>query len=341
MIYTIFTGGTIGSRLNTDGTVSTDSAQGFKLIDMYLKSVDTKEPFTTLEPYNILSENLEAKYIVKLVNQIQELLKNNDVEGIVITHGTDTLQYTSAILSYVFSYISTPILLVSSNYILNDVRANGLTNFYFSVRFIKEKRGSGVFVSYRNDGDYPTFHRGNRLQNSLSYSDNVYSVQNQYYGRYYCDRPNCDDWNSYVYEPSDHYCVDDDNSNIILDENHFHLNDDSGVIMHLTPYVGIKYPHITANIQAVLLDSFHSGTIGITPDLERFLLETKKNNIPVFLTGLSSDATKYETISEYEKYHIIPLYNRAPIAQYCKLWLLVSNGLPLEEYMNGTFAEEC
>lgn len=341
MIYTIFTGGTIGSKLNTDGTVSTDSTQGFKLIDMYLKSSDTKETFATVEPYNILSENLEAKYIVKLVCQIQELLKNNDVDGIVITHGTDTLQYTSAMLSYVFSYVSIPIVLVSSNYILGDVRANGLVNFYFAVRFIKEKRGAGVFVSYRNDGDYPTFHRGNRLQNPLSYSDDVYSVRDQYYGRYYCSMPNNNDWNSYVYEPSDHYCVDDNNTDIIFDENHFNLCDDSGAIMRLVPYVGIKYPDIKSDIQAILLESFHSGTIGITSNLEKFLLEAKKNDIPVFLTGLPSDGTKYETISKYEKYNIIPLYNRAPIAQYCKLWLLISNGLPLEEYMNRTFSEEC
>jgi len=67
-------------------------------------------------------------------------------DGIIITHGTDTLAYTAAALSFYFNAIKIPILLVSSDYPLDDSKANGLDNFMCAVEFIRQKCGQ-VFLS--------------------------------------------------------------------------------------------------------------------------------------------------------------------------------------------------
>ena len=89
------------------------------------------------EPYRILSENMNAGYVNRLADCVRKVMARNDSEGIIITHGTDTLQYTAALLSYVFGTDCVPVLLVSSDFPLEDERANGMANFMRAVEFIK------------------------------------------------------------------------------------------------------------------------------------------------------------------------------------------------------------
>ena len=53
----------------------------------------------------------------------------NAYDGVIITHGTDTLQYTAAFTGYIMAGAQIPIVLVSANYVLEDVRSNGVDNF--------------------------------------------------------------------------------------------------------------------------------------------------------------------------------------------------------------------
>jgi len=137
-----------------------------------------------LSPYTILSENLAADHIVTLAQTVNAMLQREDMQGVIVTHGTDTLQYGSAMMGYLFGNAQIPIVVVSSNYVLDDIRANGLINFRYAVDFIKGQYGTGVFVSYCNQGELPTIHRATRLQPLIPYSDYVGSVRNMWYGRF-------------------------------------------------------------------------------------------------------------------------------------------------------------
>ncbi len=68
-------------------------------------------------------------------------------------------------------------LLVSSDYPLDDPRANGLENFICAVEFILQKIQAGVFVPYRNQQQTTQVHRGSRLACSLQLSGDFFSVQ--------------------------------------------------------------------------------------------------------------------------------------------------------------------
>ena len=142
-ITVIFTGGTIGSSVQQD-FVSTDSQMPYCLLAMYEATQKKKGAaipnFQTEAPYTTLSEYMDGSHLNQLIACIQKILARScadAIDGIIITHGTDTLPYTAAALGMCFAYARIPIILVSSNYILDDPRANGLTNFTAAVAYIR------------------------------------------------------------------------------------------------------------------------------------------------------------------------------------------------------------
>lgn len=320
-ILTIFTGGTIGSRNNGDGVITTNKDAPYQLLEEYKKEHGDDVIFDTREPYCILSENLAAENVEQLIREVQVAMEEKKHDGIIVTHGTDTLQYTAALLGYVFDTASLPILLVSSNFVLDDERANGRKNFAGAVQFIQEKCGNGVFVSYANPGEEVTFHRGSNMQYSLQMSDFEYSVKDQWYARLLNGR----------IEKNKKY--QEKKLGGMFSPKTVTLKPDAGEIMRIRCYPGMGYPHVSDGVKAVLYESFHSGTIPISQGLRAFCKEAEEKHVPIFLSGLNGDEAEYETVSEYRKLGIIPLKDGSAIAQYCLLWLAVSNGIDVLEVM--------
>lgn len=329
-ICVIFTGGTIGSVLDETGYIGPKEGTSFRVLKQYEEEYNEDVEFETIEPYRILSENLDAVHLMKLFKTIRKVLDKNEVDGIIVTHGTDTLQYGAAMLGYVFGGARIPIVLVSSNYVLDDIRANGLINFRYAVEFIKGLYGTGVFVSYCNRDENPTIHRATRLQPLIPYSDYVASVQDSWYGRF--EKEN--------YISNSEYHVIDGQVALCSDDKKIQLTDDVGGILFVHPSVGMRYPKLTADVKVVLHGSYHSGTICVGESLQCFAQEAKQFQIPIYLTGLLSGAHAYETVQVYRNLGIQPLHTSSEIAQYCKLWLALSNELDVESIMSCSVAED-
>lgn len=94
--------------------------KNIKLIDMYEKSAKENRTYQTKEkiefdmesPYQELSENNTGKQIFTLASYLNEKTgKDCGYDGIIITHGTDTLQYTAAALGYMFGDADIPIVI--------------------------------------------------------------------------------------------------------------------------------------------------------------------------------------------------------------------------------------
>ena len=302
MITYILTGGTIGSSIGADGIAHPDADLSA------LIGTDAKVRI----PYNIQSENLDGKHINILIKETAEVLKEGLSEGIIITHGSDTLQYTAAMLDNIFGGAGIPIVLVAANYVLTDARSNGKANLYFSQRFIKERRGSGVFVCYKNDGEAVKIHRGSALLPHEPFSDRLRSVNDKCFG-YYSDNEDMETA-GYVQtaSPEDRKAYDGIVPRLI---------GDPGCILRIEPYPGMAYPEIGDKVKAVLLGSYHSGTIGISEELGSFMGQARERAVSVYLCGIARNGTEYESISAYEELGIIPIYDISPINAYCILWL--------------------
>ncbi|MFX1428263.1 MAG: Glu-tRNA(Gln) amidotransferase subunit GatD [Promethearchaeota archaeon] len=106
------TGGTVASRLDyTTGAVIPSFTPG-----ELFSAVPELAEICNLEcemVFEILSENMKHEYWQQLAKKIEEAA-NSGVKGIMIGHGTDTMSFTSAALSFMLKDLSIPVVLVGS-----------------------------------------------------------------------------------------------------------------------------------------------------------------------------------------------------------------------------------
>jgi len=110
-ISIIATGGTISSRLDyTTGGVKplTKPEQIFFLAP---KLFDIVKINSIEQPFMIASEDMSAEHWQKIAKTAAELLNKKENKGIIITHGTDTLHYTAAALSFMLRNLNKPVVL--------------------------------------------------------------------------------------------------------------------------------------------------------------------------------------------------------------------------------------
>lgn len=309
-ILTVFTGGTIGST-KSEGVISPDSENSYKLIEMYSKK-DKKVEFTAVQPLNILSENMNGKFLTQLYKCISSY-DLSEFDGVIVAHGTDTLQYTAAYLSYAFGLCKTPIVLVSANFPLEDERSNGFHNFCGAVELIRSRKGRGVFVSYANCEYFADIHRGAKVLQHTAYSDELYSIHDNIFGEIHGKE----------FVKNDFYSEQQDDISLA---DCTELEETSDVL-YVKPYVGMTYPQIRQGTKAVLLEGYHSGTLNTdSNELTKFCLDAEKCGVPVYLTG-AEQGFFYESKLMFEKLKIEVLPPASPIAMYMKLWMLKKDRL--------------
>ncbi len=126
--------------------------------------------FETVQPYQMLSENMNPAHWESLIACIRQAGPER-YSGVIVTHGSDTLAFTAAALSYALAEAGVPIVLVAANYPLDDARSNGLRNFAASVDFIAGSGLAGVYAVFENDrGEMPVY-LGTRLIEALPFTD--------------------------------------------------------------------------------------------------------------------------------------------------------------------------
>lgn len=102
--------------------------------------------------FQIASESLTNANLVTLAKRVAALVKQNDVDGVVITHGTDTLEETAYFLNLVV-HTDKPIVVVGSMRPGTAMSADGMLNLYnaVSVAASKDARGKGVLVTMNDE----------------------------------------------------------------------------------------------------------------------------------------------------------------------------------------------
>ena len=307
-ILFVFTGGTIGS-VAADGIIRPDGSRPRVLLAAYERTYGLSFTYDCVEPYTALSENNTGDTLRALCACVATH-KDKGYDGIVVTHGTDTLQYSAAALAYAFADISIPLCLVSANYPVEDARSNALANLRGAVRFMAEVGTRGVWVPYQNEGEPTKIHAGTRLLESMAFTDHVQSALNTHYGTFEGNKP-------FLRNPDYRAFAD---AVFALDATNF--AQDVPQILRVQPYPGMVYPTIDEQVHYILHGSFHSGTVNtISDEAKRFFAEAKSRSIPVFLTG-ATEGDVYESTRVFEALGITPLPRIAPIAAYMKLWML-------------------
>lgn len=141
-ILWITTGGTIASVESEQGLVPASRAEKLKeILGNLVSDVDIQvEDLFALDSSNIQPE--EWSLIAKRIDEGKD-----DVDGIVLTHGTDTMAYTASALSYMLLGIKIPVVLTGSQLPLIHPLSDGIDNLRCAFAMAKSGVG-GVFVAF-------------------------------------------------------------------------------------------------------------------------------------------------------------------------------------------------
>ncbi|MEQ1531072.1 MAG: asparaginase domain-containing protein [Methylococcales bacterium] len=315
-ILVVFTGGTIGSSVSA-GTIDTSGSSAFMLLSLFQQSYANHQQvnFTTIQPLQILSENMAPPAWQMLIQAIEQA-NPLQYDGVIITHGTDTLAYTAAALSFYFNTIQIPMLLVSSDYPLTDPKANGLENFICAVEFISQQIAAGIFVPYRNPGQTMQIHKGSRLTCSLQLSGDFFSVQGKSYMQY---------------SNGQFSALDSSPSKTPIASGRLSADFSKRILM-IKPYPGLDYRHFDLNhTDAVLHDLYHSGTACATRQwgpsyaLVEFIKQCQANTVQIYLAPAIKSANAYQSTQFLMAEGAEVIWNMSIEAAYVKLMLAYSN----------------
>jgi L-asparaginase len=104
---------------------------------------------------NIGSQDMNNEVWLKLAKRLNEVLAQRDVDAVVITHGTDTMEETGYFLSLV-THSNKPVVMVGSMRPATGTSADGPANIYnaVSVAVHPKARGRGVLVLLNDEIHY-------------------------------------------------------------------------------------------------------------------------------------------------------------------------------------------
>ncbi len=147
-IYVLATGGTIAGQGSS--AVTSSYTSGAITVDQLLSAVPSITEIANIkgeQVANIGSQDMNDGVWLKLSKRVNELLKQNDVDGIVITHGTDTMEETAYFLNLTVKS-DKPVVLVGSMRPSTAISADGPRNIFNGVACAVDKSsfGKGVMV---------------------------------------------------------------------------------------------------------------------------------------------------------------------------------------------------
>ena len=143
-ISILHTGGTIASKVDYETGAVTAIFSPEDLLSMFPELKDIANIKSRLIS-NMLSEDINFKHYNLIAREISKELKNN-IEGIILTHGTDTLAYTAAALSFILEDIPIPVILVGAQRSSDRGSSDAFLNLLSAVKFITQTDFSEVAI---------------------------------------------------------------------------------------------------------------------------------------------------------------------------------------------------
>ena len=212
-ILLLSTGGTIASKVDYRTGAVTPALSATELYEAVpeiakIANVDAEVLFSEY------SENLQPEHWLEIAKKVDSVA-DSDYTGIIIAHGTDTMHYSSAFLSFALSGFKKPIVLVGSQRSSDRPSSDAALNLIAATKFLRRYSAKGVFVvMHHNESDKAiACHLGTRVRKNHTSKrsafetigsppayvifeneiiDNTYKMENSAFSRDYNPRINLD-----------------------------------------------------------------------------------------------------------------------------------------------------
>ena len=172
------TGGTISSKIDyrTGGVMPALTAKELNDSIPELKKLANINPEVVLSEY---SENISPQHWTLMARKIADNVLSGKYDGIVVSHGTDTMHYTSAALRFALQALPIPVVLVGAQRSSDRPSSDASTNLIGACTFATRSKFSGVFVAMHHtiSDDVIACHIGTRVRkNHTSRRDAFHSI---------------------------------------------------------------------------------------------------------------------------------------------------------------------
>lgn len=150
-ISILHTGGTVASKVDyRTGGVDTHFSPA-ELLSLFPQINDIANINSRLVS-NMWSDDMRFAHYNILAKEIEKEIKDG-AEGIIITHGTDTLHYSSAALAFALENINVPVIIVGAQRSSDRPSSDAHVNLVSACRFITKTDFVGVAVCMHADED--------------------------------------------------------------------------------------------------------------------------------------------------------------------------------------------
>jgi len=147
----IFTGGTISMDLDKEIGAAVPALSGEQILSM----VSNKDKLSEIEVVDfckIPGPHMTIDKLLELKKRIQEILNREDISGVIVTHGTDTLEETAYFLDLTLKH-EKPIVVVGSMRNISELGYDGPSNLAagICVATSDKAKNKGVLVVLNNE----------------------------------------------------------------------------------------------------------------------------------------------------------------------------------------------
>ena len=149
----VVTGGTIASKLDykTGGVKPITEIKDFaKVYHTLFDKVNIKKMDV---PFVELSENMSSEHWIKIAESVKKMLDDKEIQGVIVTHGSDTLHYTSAALSFFLRDLNKPVVLTFSQRSVDRASSDAEMNLDCAVEMALSDCAEIMIVGHASSND--------------------------------------------------------------------------------------------------------------------------------------------------------------------------------------------
>ncbi|MDP7454421.1 MAG: asparaginase [Candidatus Peribacteraceae bacterium] len=130
-IALLYVGGSIGMKVNQK-THRIEPIESLTEIHRFLPELQREVSLTFYSLTNVGSSDVTPANWVEIAEKINEIY--DEYEGFVVVHGSNTLSYTAAALSFALQGLSKPVVLTGALHPINDIAGDGRMNLIYAIR---------------------------------------------------------------------------------------------------------------------------------------------------------------------------------------------------------------